>query len=673
MRRSHSHPTSARSLVFATVLVACGGDDAATGEATGTTTTDASTSTGDAPPTTSSADTSTGEPASWCAGPTALQYDPLALRLDAFPDDVFTVDADTATGVRVDLRPGENVTLDGASMPFGPLFEDASTLDGFGTTGGAYFRVSAALLEASLPAVANDAPTPDDGLLLLDLDADPVALVPLGWKQIAEEAGASEVTLLVEPMIPLRPAHRHALVLTTAVEADGGGCVAPSPTLVSMLDGSATDPALARMIPRLGELVDVLVGLGAIEAATDLSAAVVFTTQHTVEDSATIAAEIRAAAPPAFTPVGECADDPEALWIKCSGTLDVLDYTDQDEAVAADLTAQGGYALPVRIWLPREGTAPYPVFVYGHGLAGDKDQADALADFVAPIGAAVVAVDAPKHGQHPDAGAIDVLDFFGLSLDLADPLNAFALRDNFRQGTFDRLQLVSALVGGIDADGDDVVDLDSDRLHYLGVSLGGIMGAELLAFAPEFDTATLMVPGARVGSIVAEGEQFSVVVDVFASMASDGEIARFFPLLQTAIDRGDAGAYVRHIAQERLPGFDEATPQVLVQMVLDDDTVPNSTNLFYARGVGAPLVGDELLPVGWVAHEPELPTAGNKDATHTWGLFQYDVLDARGSVAEHSNLGRSLVAQTQITQFVTTNLAGEVAEIVDPYRELEIK
>lgn len=662
------------SIVIATLAAACGGDDSASGEAEGTTAgSDESSSSGVPTTSTSSADTTTGGPATWCVGPTALQYDPLALRIDAFPDDVFTVDEDTTTGVRVDLRPGENVALDGASMPFGPLFEDASTLDGFGTTGGAYFRVTGRLLDASLPAPNNDAPTVEDGLLLLDLDSDPVALVPFVWRQIAEEEGSADVTLLLEPMIPLRPSHRHALVLTTAVESEAGGCVAPSPTMISMLDGSASDPALARVVPRIGELIDQLVGLGAIEAATDLSAAVVFTTQHTVEDSATIAAEIRAAAPPAFTPVGKCTDDPKVAWIKCSGTLDVLDYTDETEAVAADLTAQGGYALPVRIWLPKTGTAPYPTFVYGHGLAGDKDQADALADFVAPIGVAVVAVDAPKHGLHPDAGAIDVLDFFGLSLNLADPLNAFQLRDNFRQGTYDRLQLVSAIVGGLDVDGDETVDLDAEQLHYLGVSLGGIMGAELLAFAPEFDTGTLMVPGARVGSIVAEGEQFAVVVDVFAAMATEGEIARFFPLLQTAIDRGDSGAYVRHVAQERLPGFDEATPQLLMQMVLADSTVPNSTNAFFARGLGLPLVGDELLPIGWIAHEPALPTSGNLDADHTWGLFQFDVLDTDGSVAEHSNLGRSLVAQTQITQFVTTNLAGEVSEIIDPYRELDIK
>jgi len=655
--------------------LACGGDDSSVasedtnGSETGDTTT--------LPVTTETADasSSSGGPEGFCAGATLLQYDPAALRIDAFPDDVFTVDEDTPSGVRVDLRPNENVMLDEASMPFASLFEAASTVDGFGTTAGAYVRISGPLDATTLPAARNELPAVGDALVLVDLDADGgPALVPFEWEQVAEDPGSADTTLLVEPMAPLRPMHRHGFALTTAALDEGGGCVAPSAAMISLLDGSAADPALARVAPRTGEFVDALVELGVVDGVFDLSAAVVFTTQHTVDDSATIAAEIRDADPPVFTPVGECTTpDPESVWIKCTGTLDVLDYTGADEHLAADLSAQGGYDLPVTVWLPVGATGALPVFLYGHGLAGDRDEADALADFVAPIGAAVIAVDAPKHGLHPDAGAIDVLDFFGLSFDLSNPLDALKLRDNFRQGTYDRLQVIAAIAAGIDADGDAEVDLDIERMHYLGVSLGGIMGAELVAFAPELDTATLIVPGARVGNIVAEGEQFAIVVDVFASMATDGELARFFPLLQTAIDRGDAGVYTRHVAAERLPGFDEATPQVLVQMVLEDDTVPNSANAFFARGIGAPLLGDELLPIGGVPLQAELPTVGNRDATHTWGLFQFDIMDADGAMATHGGIARSIVGQTQITRFVTTQLEDGVSEIIDPYRELGIK
>ena len=666
-----THVAIALTTVLAT---ACGDDSGHSNDETGSSS-GGGTEGGTLVETSLGADTSssTGEPMGFCMGTTVLQYDPAAKRIDAFPDDYFTVDEDTVTGVRVDLRPGENVELVGVASSFAAMFEDASTIDGFGTTGGVYLRLSGAIDDATLPPTLHDTPAFADALLLVDLDADPIALVGCEWKQVAEDPGEKDSTLLLEPLAPLVPQHRHALVLTTAATDGAGGCIAPSPAMLSLLDGSASDPGLARMVPRVAEVIDVLVGEGAIDDATDVSAVLAFTTEHTIDDSATIAAEIRDGAAPLFTSDGDCVDPGMALpYLECSGTLDVVDYTGEDEAVADDLSPQGGYALPVSIWLPKDGTAPYPTFIYGHGLAGDKSQASALAEFGAPIGFAVIAVDAPKHGQHPDSGGQAVLEFFGLSLDLSNPLDALKLRDNFRQGTYDRLQVVRAVVEGLDADGDATVDLDAERFHYLGVSLGGIMGAELTALAPELDTATLIVPGARVGNIVLDGEQFAFIIDIFAGMATDGELQRFFPLLQTVIDRGDAGVALRHIVQERLPGFDSATPQVLMQMVIDDDTVPNSANKFFARGLGAPLLGDELLPVGLIAHEQDLPTAANFDATHTWGMFQFDILED-GAMATHSDIARSQVAQTQIIHFVQTYLDDALSEINDPYRELGIK
>ncbi len=669
----------ARALSCLLPLVVACGDDASSDDddgSTGTGDTGDTGTTDDGPGTTESADvTSTGEgPAEFCAGPTSLVYDPLAMRLDALPDDVFTVDDDGPTGVRVDLRPGENIVLPESAMPFQPLFEDASTLDGFGTTAGLYLQFDGPLDPDSLPPVLNEAPTMEDGLLLVDLDADPIALVPFEWELVAEDPGEAQTTLVVEPLVPLSPARHYGLALTNAVLAEDGECIAPSPAMISLLDGTAAEPELARVQPRIAAFVDALVGEGAIASGFAMSAATVFTTQTTIDDTAAIATEIRDGDAPVFTSDGPCTPtEPPGDFVVCNGTLDVLDWTGDDEHLIAADAEPTGYTLPVRIWLPTTGEAPFPVFVYGHGLAGDRDQGSVLAEFAAPIGYAVVAVDAPKHGDHPDSGGQAVLEFFGLKLDFNDPLDALKLRDNFRQGTYDRLQLVRAIVEGIDADGDDTVDLDGEDMHYLGVSLGGIMGAELLAFAPEFHTGVLVVPGARVANIVQEGEQFALVVSAFAGMATNGEIARFFPLLQGVIDRGDAGAYTHHIAAERVPDFDARTPQVLVQIVQNDDTVPNSANGFFARGVGAPLVGDELWPIGWVAHEQDLPTSGNKDADHSWGTFQFDVLDAEGTPATHSDVGRSEVAQTQIVEFLESYAADGVSTINDPYRVLGIK
>jgi hypothetical protein len=176
--------------------------------------------------------------------------------------------------------------------------------------------------------------------------------------------------------------------------------------------------------------------------------------------------------------------------------------------------------------------------------------------------------------------------------------------------------------------------------------------------------------------IVSAGQQFQVIVDIFAGMATDGEVARFFPLLQMVIDRGDPGVYAPFVAQQRLRGFDDARPQVLMQMVLDDDTVPNVSNTYFARCLGVPHVGEVIVPIGVVPLEPELPTAGNLDAEHTGGVFQLDlVVDGEGPATEpatHGNVARSSLAQLQITHFLDTLASDGVAEIVDPYAELGV-
>ncbi|MEM6991030.1 MAG: hypothetical protein AAF721_11045 [Myxococcota bacterium] len=623
-------------------------------------------------------DAETGEPApAFCEGMTEVLYDPLAGGLDAYPDDFYSVDADTPTGMRVDMRLGENVILSETAAGFDTVFTQASTLDGWGTTGSQVLRLSGAVDAATLPPALNAEPAPEDGLVLVDIDADPAVLVPFEVEVVAEDVGQPESTLVLSPLRPLAPMHRYAFALTQAVADTDGGCVAPSAATRELLTGEPGDPELSRIVPRIDDATEALRSLGVIDAVESLSVLVVFTTQHTVEDSAAVATAIGAAAPPTYTEVAPCQDtDPVGDYVICEASYDADDYTDESGVVSDEFVAQSSYTIPITVYLPSTGEAPFPTLIYGHGLGGTRDQAEALAEFAAPEGLAVVTLPAPSHGAHPDTTEFnDVLDFFGLSFDLADPLDALVLRDNFRQATFDKLQLLQMLLAGVDVDGDGTVDLDPASLHYLGVSLGGIMGPEFLAFAPDVRSGTLIVPGARVTSIVRAGEDFAGVIGIFAAMATNGEIARFFPVVQGVIDRGDGGVYAPFVARERLSGFDASTPQILVAMVIGDTTVPNVSNAFYTRALGVPHVGEVLYDVAAETVEA-LPVAENFQGV-TAGMFQYDVVDIDGGPrtqpASHGNVARSLVSQTQILHFLRTWLEDGVAEIIDPYEALGIE
>lgn len=656
----------------AALLVACGSDDDGGKQASG----GAGGSGGAAGSagTSGSGGTGGGTNIPFCTGSTTLAYSPSAGDLHTFPDDVFTVDdATTKTGLRVKFAAGDNWNAPANSEKLIGVFDDISTLDGFGVTSEAYVQVSGPVDASTLPAIGSAQAT-DSVLLVPEDSGDPV---PIAVTTFPNSATDPKTTIFISPLAPLKPKTRYMLVVTTNVHASDTSCIAPSQDMRDLLSGSATAPALTRLAPRYAAALARLKTLGTIGGPEELTSLTLFTTEHTTEDSATIAASIKTKGAPAYTSKGACDTTP-ADYVICEGTFPADDFRKNRRGVdEADLTPQASYTLPVVTYLPKTGTGPFPTLIFGHGLGGDRHQAEELAAIAAPRGYATVSIDAVKHGNHPDSGGI--IAFFGISL-TGTLVDAVKLRDNWRQSTYDKLQLVELMRSGYDADGDGSGDIDFARTSYLGVSLGGIMAAEFLAFAPDMKVALPIVPGARVVNIVKDGEQFAVVLPILSSQvhATDGDIARFFPIVQAVVDRGDSGAYVGHITHDRLPGFDQASPQLLMQMVLNDDTVPNSTNTFFGRGLGVPLLGDELVPMNTVERVTTFPVSANVDASHTAGIFQFDLVYENDTgpgtePATHGNVAANPVAIEQSFHFIDTWQSGGVAEVIDPYRTLGIK
>jgi dienelactone hydrolase len=601
-----------------------------------------------------------------------------------WPDPFFTADdPSTRTGQRLDTNPAVNLTLPDSAAPFRKLFDDLSLLDGFGTTSSLFVRAGVPVDPKTVPADIPSSADPKSSVLLVDLEASPPQPVAFELELVAEfESDDAPSTLVISPARPLAPMHRYGLVVTRRVRGVDGRALAPSPAMQQVLSGSATG-ALARGAAGVPDLVAALRTLGAAHGTSELAAVSVFTTQHTVDDSMAIASDIRKRS---FTyqSLGACTLDPmTSLYRICEGSFVAGDYR-RDLLYVEDgvSTPRLTHAIPVTVYLPATGAGPFPTIIYGHGLNGTRHQAAKLAELSAPSGFATVAIDAPKHGDHPDKAMLasalgTVTEFFGFTIAGMQSLDSRKLRDNFRQATYDKLQLVEMLRRGVDADGDGVAEVGVDRLMYLGVSLGGLMTPEFLSLVPEVKVAVPIVPGARISEIIQDGAQFRAIILLFRASASDGDVARFFPLLQTAIDAGDAGAYAPHILADRLPGFDTGRPQLLMQMVIDDDTVPNSTNRYFARALDVPLVGDELQPIGLPARATGMPVRANMDTDHTAGVFQYDLVWQKDSMqtepATHNNVAANPIAITQTLHFVNTWIASGVAEIIDPYRTLGVK
>jgi len=142
-------------------------------------------------------------------------------------------------------------------------------------------------------------------------------------------------------------------------------------------------------------------------------------------------------------------------------------------------------ALDFLLTLPDAVDAPYPVVMLQHGFGGDNHIVLELGEELAARGLATIGINAVAHGRRGSP-----LELLGATV--------FVARDIFRQSIADQMAVLRAIEAGIDVDGDGGADLDPQRMSYLGISLGGLLGATLVAVEDILPVAVLNVAGGRV-------------------------------------------------------------------------------------------------------------------------------------------------------------------------------
>lgn len=610
------------------------------------------------------------DPPDWCTdGRAVYRYDVGAVeQLTTFPDDHMTrPDPTTATGLRVAMSQSEAPSVGEFPEGYLNVFDEISTLDGFGTTAGAFFRFDYALDADSL--------TPDSFGFVAFTDDGPLRI---GAEPFVSDLGS---LLILRPHTPLPPATRAAVALFAPAASSDGSCVRPGEPLRQLLspetelpDGAEADP----LAPRYAEAAAAF-----DKELGEISAMSVFTTQSTHATSVAVAEDVASRPAAEIQGPWTCWPESGGTRTRCDAAITLNDYRDADRVVPPDgaRIPLGAHTLPVSLWLPDAGdTGPYPVVLYGHGLGGDRSQGGSIANLLAPEGIAVVAIDAVEHGDHPSQTpmpfpALDPLSLFAIQID-PPGISGLVLRDNFRQSSFDKLQLVGALMEhGIDVDGDGGDDVDTDRLFYVGASLGGLMGPELIALTDVFRGALLSVPGGRITSIIRDSDLFAPVIDMMRPPGtSDAEVDTFFPILQTLVDAGDPAVWAPMMFDRVVPADLHGLPQVLLQFALDDGIVPNSANGAVAAATGLPGVGREIFTVPSVTWT-DGPVSGNLADGGSGGIQQFDFVTDRSTPgvdphpASHDNVTVSFEGFEAAKAFFLPVIDGQPGVVLDPYVE----
>ncbi|HET9166831.1 MAG TPA: hypothetical protein VFP11_12610 [Candidatus Angelobacter sp.] len=293
--------------------------------------------------------------------------------------------------------------------------------------------------------------------------------------------------------------------------------------------------------------------------------------------------------------------------------------------------SQGTEDIFFNLFIP-SGPRPtngWPVAIFGHGFTDSKQGAPfAVASVLAHNGIASIAINVVGHGFGPNStltvkqgatsttfpeggrgfdqdGNGQITSAEGSSTFFASAQGTIGSRDALQQTAANLMELVRAIQGGVDVNGDGLQTLDPNRIYYAGQSFGGIYGTIFMGIEPDIRAGVPNVPGGPIIDIVRLSPSFQLLLTQALAVRvpsllnagppiffNDNSPLRNLPpvvnnvpgavAIQTVEDTsrwlgqaGDPVAWAPFIRKNPLPG--DLAKSVIIQFARGDKTVPNPT------------------------------------------------------------------------------------------------
>ncbi len=520
-----------------------------------------------------------------------------------------------------------------------PLAAALNTLDGFSTTAVISAPFNSPLDPTSLLAWNPLSMAPAAASILVLNATSSTPLVPgVDYAvRISTAAGSGNGLLEIVPLKPLAPRTRYAFFVTNGVRSTAG--VAAGADLVfdavrdAHLAGRTSvpgQPALTPLFPLITPLIDTAVNVlqlpaDSIAVAWSMQTQSIEDVLDVIDASTTPRPAVVAAAGITTAQLGLGLPGVASIY---TGYLEVPYYGDPANPLTSfwvntqqappnvenptPIVRVPNQRIPLLATLPNaqsgrtQPPSGWPVVIFQHGIALNRTVMLSIADSFALAGFAVIAIDLPLHGvtdpaspfyQGPaspfgnnerhfnldNVGATGVftpdgqIDNGWQILNVGNPLNA---RDHIRQAVADTIALTRTLPGLNLPDGDANPDLDGNRIHYVGISLGSIISGVFLGLDTDIVTATLSSPAGPWTSILTDPQAIDFGRPIRNALSAQGlppgtiGFDNFVRDLQTVIDPVDPVNFA---------GAAAANHPLHVIEVLGDTAVPNGPTDYIAQ------------------------------------------------------------------------------------------
>lgn len=242
----------------------------------------------------------------------------------------------------------------------------------------------------------------------------------------------------------------------------------------------------------------------------------------------------------------------------------------------------------------RQGEAAR-VLQYGHGFFGSRDEAETgwLRQMAHERGFVVIAADWAGMNTRDSVDVVTAL--------VTDANEALRFTDEVHQGMVELIAVTYALRGPLLAEAAfrvaDRPVYDPERVYFLGISQGHILGGTYVAVSPHIRRAVLNVGGASFSFMMSRASPFGRFLGLIGTQIADPlDIQKFIALVPTVMDRIDPITYAPRILADPFPG---APPdrRVLMHAGIADTQVPNLATHLHARAMGLELLAPAPRPI----------------------------------------------------------------------------